>query len=43
LYKYPIQEYPYAKLYQESKRRTKTDPEFEILDTGIYFQLPITE
>jgi hypothetical protein len=38
LYKYPHQEYPYARLVEENERR-KVDPdqpEFEILDTGIF-------
>ena len=36
LYKYPQAEYPYARLVQENARRGKQDPEFEILDTGIF-------
>ena len=36
LYKYPQAEFPYARLAQENKRRTKNDPEFELLDTGIF-------
>ena len=36
LYKYPQQEFPYQWLLDENKRRTKLDPEFEIIDTGIF-------
>lgn len=36
LYKYPQNEYPYQRLVEENKRRTRNDPEFEIVDTGIF-------
>lgn len=36
LYKYPLQEYPYIKLYEENDRRGRNDEEYEILDTGIF-------
>src|SRR5215475_141523 len=36
LYKYPQREFPYAKLIEENARRTRDDPEFELLDTGIF-------
>jgi Glycosyl hydrolase family 63 C-terminal domain len=36
LYKYPQAEYPYAKLVDENRARGKTQPEFELLDTGIF-------
>ena len=36
LYKYPQQEFPYKQLLEENGRRTKNDPEFELLDTGIF-------
>ncbi len=36
LYKYPQQEYPYKWLLDENKRRTRNDPEFELIDTGIF-------
>ncbi|MCW5910375.1 MAG: glucosidase [Cyclobacteriaceae bacterium] len=36
LYKYPQQEYPYAQLAEESKRRGKHDREFELTDTNIF-------
>ena len=38
LFKYPQQEFPYAWLLEENKRRTRNDPEFEIIDTGIFEQ-----
>jgi hypothetical protein len=47
LYKYPQQQFPYDKIKQENGKRTKTDPEYEILDTGIfdnneYFDINVT-
>jgi hypothetical protein len=36
LYKYPQQEFPYAQLLQENRRRTKQDREYELTDTGIF-------
>jgi len=36
LYKYPQREFPYAWLVGENKRRTRNDPEFELIDTGIF-------
>jgi hypothetical protein len=36
LYRYPHGEYPYAWLVEENRRRTKADPEFELIDTGIF-------
>ena len=36
LYKYPQAEYPYAKLVAENRRRSKSDPEFELFDTGVF-------
>ncbi len=36
LYKYPQQAFPYARLLQENARRGKRDPEFDLLDTGIF-------
>lgn len=36
LYKYPQAEYPYAGLVQENARRSRQQPEFEIIDTGIF-------
>jgi hypothetical protein len=34
LYKYPQTEFPYARLIEENRRRSKLDPEFELTDTG---------
>jgi hypothetical protein len=36
LYKYPQQSFPYEQLLTENKRRTRNDPEFELIDTGIF-------
>jgi hypothetical protein len=36
LYKYPQREYPYAELVAESRRRGRRDPEYELLDTGVF-------
>jgi hypothetical protein len=36
LYKYPQREYPYARLVEESRRRTRKDPEFELIDAGVF-------
>jgi len=36
LYKYPQAEFPYAKLVEENRRRDKRQPEFELLDTGVF-------
>jgi hypothetical protein len=36
LYKYPQQEFPYARLVEENRRRGADVPEFELLDTGIF-------
>jgi len=38
LYKYPQNEYPYAWLVNENKRRGRNDPEFELIDTGAFDQ-----
>src|SRR5262245_40533129 len=35
LYKYPQHGYPYQRLVQENGRRGRSDPEFELLDTGV--------
>ncbi|HYL14578.1 MAG TPA: glucosidase [Terriglobales bacterium] len=34
LYKYPQSAFPYAELVAENRRRSKQDPEFELLDSG---------
>src|ERR1051326_4739609 len=36
LYKYPQSEYPYARLLEENRRRSRNDFEFELLDTGVF-------
>lgn len=36
LYKYPQQEFPYQQLRQENQKRTSADPEYELIDTGIF-------
>ncbi len=35
LYRYPHGEYPYSWLVAENGRRGKSDPEFELIDTGV--------
>ncbi len=35
-YHYPQAEYPYTRLAEESRRRSRHEPEFELLDTGIF-------
>jgi hypothetical protein len=47
LYKYPQQAFPYDKLRAENRKRSKLEPEYELLDTGLfehnrYFDLTIT-
>jgi hypothetical protein len=36
LYKYPQAEFPYARLREENRRRGRSEPEFELLDTGVF-------
>jgi Glycosyl hydrolase family 63 C-terminal domain len=36
LYKYPQAAFPYTELVAENKRRGKQDPEFELIDTGVF-------
>ena len=36
LYKYPQAEYPYVKLIEENRRRQTMEPEYELLDTGVF-------
>src|SRR5579883_1881548 len=36
LYKYPHAAFPYRQLVEENARRGRHDPEFELLDTGIF-------
>src|SRR5262249_40769825 len=36
LYKYPEREFPYGELVGENRRRGKDQPEYELLDTGVF-------
>ncbi|HXI02212.1 MAG TPA: hypothetical protein VNI57_03460 [Candidatus Saccharimonadales bacterium] len=36
LYKYPQAEFPYARLVAEARSRGRSDPEFELSDTGVF-------
>src|SRR5262249_4755781 len=36
LYKYPQAEFPYSQLVDENRRRSRRDPAFELLDTGVF-------
>ncbi|HEY2810147.1 MAG TPA: glucosidase [Rhabdochlamydiaceae bacterium] len=36
LYKYPQEEFPYQKLKEENQKRSTADPEYELIDTGIF-------
>jgi Glycosyl hydrolase family 63 C-terminal domain len=36
LYKYPQAEYPYDRLVEENRRRSRADPEYELMDTGVF-------
>ena len=36
LYKYPQQAFPYSQLVEENRKRNRSDPEFELLDTGVF-------
>jgi len=36
LYKYPQEEYPYQQLVTKSAERDRTQPEYELMDTGIF-------
>jgi hypothetical protein len=36
LYKYPQAAFPYSQLVEENRRRGKHDPEYELLDTGVF-------
>src|SRR5690606_12699507 len=36
LYKYPQRAFPYDDLVRTNRMRTKNDPEYEILDTGVF-------
>ena len=41
LYKYPQAEFPYADLIAVDAVRGKSDPEYELLDTGIFERKPV--
>ena len=36
LYKYPQTEFPYSKIVEENSKRDQKDPEYELLDTGVF-------
>jgi hypothetical protein len=36
LYKYPHAAYPYNRLVEENRRRGRAEPEFELIDTGVF-------
>jgi hypothetical protein len=36
VYKYPQAEFPYARLVEENRRRTREEPEFELVDTEVF-------
>ncbi|HJU54438.1 MAG TPA: hypothetical protein VJ715_07705, partial [Pyrinomonadaceae bacterium] len=36
LYKYPHREFPYTRILEENRRRDKRQPEYELLDTGVF-------
>jgi hypothetical protein len=36
LYKYPQAAFPYQQLLDENKRRSRNDPEYELVDTGVF-------
>ncbi|PKO10438.1 MAG: glucosidase [Chloroflexi bacterium HGW-Chloroflexi-2] len=38
LYKYPQSRFPYTELITENQQRGRTEPEFELVDTGIFDQ-----
>lgn len=47
LYKYPQNEFPYEDLLQKNRERGKAEPEYEVLDTGVfdndeYFDVKVT-
>jgi hypothetical protein len=37
-YKYPQAEYPYARLVEENRRRSRLDPPCSLLDTGVFHE-----
>lgn len=36
LYKYPHAEFPYQKIVEQNSKRNRKDPEFEIMETGVF-------
>jgi hypothetical protein len=47
LYRYPQRAYPYEKLVEANRRRSREEPEYELIDTGIfegnrYFDVTVT-
>ena len=36
LYKYPQSQFPYEQILEETRRRDKSQPEYELIDTGIF-------
>ncbi len=36
LYKYPQRAFPYTQLVEENQRRSKDEPEFKLIDTGVF-------
>ncbi len=38
LYKYPQEAFPYERLVEENRRRSRLQPEFELLDTDVFSQ-----
>jgi hypothetical protein len=36
LYKYPQAEFPYARLVHENRRRSQREPEYELVDSGVF-------
>src|SRR5712692_8673161 len=36
LYKYPHAEFPYEELLRVNRQRTRDDPEYELIDTGVF-------
>ena len=36
LYKYPQAAFPYQQLIEENRRRSRNDPEYELVDTGVF-------
>lgn len=36
LYKYPQQEFPYQKIIDENRKRNRSEPEYDLIDTGIF-------